>query len=257
MKIAERHQWIAPALIALAMCLAWKASRAEQLALISTPSETCKAGTARTACTTQRLDKPQAGDLVFPCPTLDACWQNNTALPAAVFGDLPATTPIDGCNNPDAATRGKVLPFPWDATKDPCGNNWKIALKSAYAVNTTGSITLTWSPVTLCTDPTDSVAKACNDPAHPTWAIQGYKIYSGVSQTALGLLQTVGANVFTLPLNGYGDGTYYFAVTAFNGQGESIKSSIASVEVKKPTTPADSKALPVSVEGVVLKVTFP
>lgn len=216
--------------------------------------------------------RPTSETAVLSCPPGTAAADCSWGKPAFAwrkFGDLAADAFVNVC-------AASIEPGPFappdrpsvDPTcGDPCGCGNALdkktnVLKSAVQltdttpVNTTGLISLEWDPVTLCTDPTDNVVKACNDPAHPTWAIQGYRVFSGTSAATLGLLQTVAASVYTLQLPGYGDGTYYFAVTAFNGQGESVKSGIASVEVKKPTTPVDSKAVPASVEGVRLKVTF-
>lgn len=149
---------------------------------------------------------------------------------------------------------------------DPCGcgdaldkkaNVLKSAVKAvAVPLNSTGVVSLTWSAPTTCVDQSDGVAKPCANPAYPTWAIQGYRILSGANGSPLTLLQSVGPGVTSLTLPNYGNGVYNFQVYAYNGQGEGARSSIVTIEVKKPTT-ADPKALPVAVEGVSLKVTFP
>lgn len=124
----------------------------------------------------------------------------------------------------------------------------------AEVVNGTGRITLNWDPVTLCNDA--GTEKPCNDPQHPSWAIQGYRVFSGTSVENLAPIQTVAANVLSLVLSGYGNGTYFFAVQAFNSAAQEpngIRSNAASITVQKPT---DSSATPVQVQGVVITVTF-
>lgn len=112
--------------------LAFKRADAEQLALIHTASATCVSGGARDACTAgAKLDLPTANDLVALCPTPTNCWAE-TKPRVQRFADVPATTFIDGCNNP-ATARGAALPNPWDASKDPCGNFWKAVAASTYA----------------------------------------------------------------------------------------------------------------------------
>lgn len=220
---ARRARWVAIGLIvALAgLCALWSSrSHAEQLALVSTPAGACIAGAPRASCTVQRLDTPKADDLVFPCPTTDGCWVNGTAMPAAKFADLPSTTAIDGCNNP-AVAKGAALPNPWDATKDPCGDHWKIVLKSAYTVNTTGAFRLTWTPPTQNTD-----GSALTD-------LAGFWVYSAANGAPLGkLVQLKQPTLTQSELSGYGPGVYQFAMTAYNAKGaESTLTTAVSITI--------------------------
>lgn len=216
--------------------------------------------------------RPTTDTVVLACPpgtaAADCAW-GKPAFAYRKFGDLAADALVNVCTvaiepGPFAPpNRPSVDP----TCGDPCGCGNALdkkanILKSAVVlastvppVSTTGRISLTWNAVTMCTDPTDNVIKACTNAAYPAWAIKGYRVLSGVSPTALTLLQSVDASTLALSLPDYGDGTYYFAVLAYNGDGDGERSAVASIVVKKPAA-ADPKALPTSVEGVTLKVTF-
>lgn len=180
---------------------------------------------------------PAATDLVRDCGTDATCWTAGDVYRA--FKDVAAGSTYDACLTPlDENTRS---PSPWTAAADLC-KAWKPKLKAAITV-TSGTIHLSWDPVLLCRDSTDGLEKACNDLAHPTWAIRGYRVVSGVGGGPLTLLQSTGPGVTALVLPGYGDGTYNFAVRAFNGDAEHPEGELSptiQVVVAKDVQPAAS-----------------
>lgn len=192
---------------------------------------------------------PASTDLVRDCGTDATCWTAGDVF--RKFAEVAVGSTYDACTTPlNDPTRS---PSPWTAPADQC-KLWKPRVK--VATNTNGTITLQWDPVLLCRDDTDGVTKPCNDPAHPDWMIRGYKVLSGVSASSLSLIQTTGPSVAQLTLPGYGDGIYYFAVRAFNGdakQPDGDLSPVISVTVAKPAAPTASgkAAAPSSVRATV------
>lgn len=255
----RRALWAAELIAGVIFCglLVYADARADTLAIVHTG---CVSGDTVGKCTGGSYKaRPAPGDLVRLCGSVANCWSAGEPL-VRPLGGLPGATLIDSCTTP-GVLEGATIPYPWVASADQC-KNWQPSVASLFVappINTTGKITLDWDPVLLCHDRTDNIDKACNDPAHPTWAIRGYRVFSsGVSATALTLMQTVGPDVHTLVLPGYGNGTYYFAVAAFNTDAQTPDgdmSGVASVEVKKPTVP-EASAQPKSVSGVRITVTY-
>jgi hypothetical protein len=94
----------------------------------------------------------------------------------------------------------------------------------AFSINVTqnssgnGSATLSWSPPTQNTD------------GSPATDLAGYRVYHGMSVSALSMLATVpGATTASYVANQLGSGTHYFAVAAYTSSGmESALSAVGS-----------------------------
>jgi hypothetical protein len=195
---------------------------------------------------------PAASDLVRDCGTDSICWTTGDVY--RKFSAVAVGSTYDSCTTP--LEENTKSPDPWMAAADLC-KSWKARVK--IATNTNGTINLSWDPVLLCIDDTDGVTKPCNDPAHPEWAIKGYRVHSGTSATSLTLLQTTTAAVTSLVMPGYGNGTYFFAVQAFNSDPKSPNSEFTpaiSVTVAKPVVPTAS-GKPKTPGPVRATVTYP
>lgn len=196
---------------------------------------------------------PAATDLVRDCGVDATCWTTGDQWRA--FSAVAVGSTYDTCKT--SIEQNTRLPNPWTAAGDAC-KDWAARLKQI--TSTTGTINLSWDPVLLCTDSTDGIDKACNDPAHPLWAIAGYRVLSGVTPGALTLLRATAADVTALVLPGYGNGDYYFQVQAFNADPESPDGLLTLppllVRVDKPLQP-QAHARPAASAGMRATVTYP
>lgn len=172
------------------------------------------------------------------------------------FGALAATDTAQICKT--NVTAGSVSN---PSNGLPC-TQWAEAAASAIIVaappNGSGTISLDWDPTLTCIDYVHgNVEVICSTAEDPRELIAGYRIFSGVSPASISLIKTVSPTVTTLQLPGYGNGTYYFAVQAFNGDPlhpDSPMSSIVSVEVNRPVEAHGTT--PKSVSGVRITVTY-
>lgn len=241
-----------------------KCSQAATLALVHTG---CGSGDPASKCTAVRYDLPKSSDLVRVCGSQANCWSAGEPV-VRVFGTLDRATIIDACNVPSSIAPGTPSPIPFNAATDPCpATGWSPQPVSFFSpISTSGKVTLSWDPVTTGTcggaDLLD--AQACssgtaqlNNPKYPTWALRGYRVYSGTDPANLGLIRTVDPQTLSVDLQGYADGTYYFAVQAFNADvktPDGDRSAVVSIEVKRSNSGQSVK--PAIVEGTRIKVTF-
>lgn len=76
--------------------------------------------------------------------------------------------------------------------------------------------------------------------APSTGTVDGYRVYYGINQTSMSLLQQVDKNTLTISLSSISleeNKTYYFGVKAYNAAGESEFSNIVSYTPKDSTAP--------------------
>jgi len=76
--------------------------------------------------------------------------------------------------------------------------------------------------------------------APTTGTLDGYRVYYGINQASMGLLQQVDKNTLIFSLSSISleeNKTYYFGVKAYNAAGESEFSNIVSYTPKDSTAP--------------------
>lgn len=175
----------------------------------------------------------------------------------AAYGSLAGTDLTQVCKT--SVTPGSVS-SPSDGS--PCAQWTDVAASTVIvatpAPNATGTISLDWDQALTCIDYAHGNAEViCAATGDSRDAIAGYRILSGVSASSMSLIKTVGPTVTTMQLPGYANGTYYFAVQAFNGDllhPDALVSGVASVEVRKPVEAHGTT--PKTVSGVRITVTY-
>ncbi len=113
-----------------------------------------------------------------------------------------------------------------------------------------GTVVLSWIAPT--TDSNGNPIPTTSGTA--TNAITGFNIYQGNSATTLVKVASVAATALTYSVTGLTAGTYYFAVTTVNAQGEGTKSNVVSgtMPASAPPPPAVTLAVPVAPTALVV-----